>query len=142
MRAIVCILLLSFPFSAFGQEALTVTIGSYHYATEESKNESNPGFIVTSDFYGPLTAKWGAFQNSQNKGSVFSAAGFEFFAGSYVRGFVGASVATGYGTLATPLKASTFALFPAGSVSLGPKDYSITFIALPAAVGFGATIRF
>lgn len=127
---------------SFGQKAFTATIGSVHYATEESKNELNPGFIITNSFYGPFTAKWGAFKNSQNKGSLFFAYGPEFSAGSYFRGFVGASVATGYGTLATPLKAFTFALFPAVSLSVGPKAYSLEVVALPGAVGLGATIRF
>jgi hypothetical protein len=138
----VAVLLLSFSFSAFGQEAFTVTVGSTHYATDETKDETNPGFIVTNDLSSRLDVKWGAFKNSEGKSSAFLAVGPDFKIGNYVRGSAVAAAASGYGTLITPLQTGTVIYFPAANISVGPKNYGITFIALPGAVGFGATIRF
>ncbi len=138
----VAVLLLSFPFPAFGQEAVTVTVGSAHYATDETKDETNPGFIVTNDLSSRLDIKWGVFKNSEGKSSAFLAVGPDFKIGNYIRGSAVVAAASGYGTLITPLQTGTVVYFPAANISVGPKNYSITFIVLPAAVGFGATIRF
>ena len=138
----VLLLLLSFPFPAFGQEAVTVTLGSAHYATDETKDETNPGFIITNDLSKRFDVKWGAFENSEGKSSAFLAVGPDFEIGNYVRGSAVVAAASGYGTLITPLQTGTVVYFPAANISVGPKNYSITFIALPGSVGFGATIRF
>lgn len=134
-------LLFSF-FPAHGQKAFTVTIGSVHYATDETKNESNPGFIVTNDLSSRFDVKWGAFKNSQGKSSAFLAVGPNFEIGNHIRGSAVVAAASGYGTLITSLQTGSVIYFPAANISVGPKNYSITFIALPAAVGFGVTIRF
>lgn len=139
----VAVLLLVFSFfPAYGQEAVTVTVGSAHYATDETKDETNPGFIVTNGLSSRLDIKWGAFKNSEGKSSAFLAVGPDFKIGNYIRGSAVVAAASGYGTLITPLQTGTVVYFPAASVSVGPKNYGITFIALPGSVGFGATVRF
>lgn len=139
----VTILLLLFSFSpARGQEVFTVTVGSAHYATDETKDETNPGFIVTNGLSSRLDVKWGAFKNSEGKSSAFLAVGPDFRIGNYVRGSAVVAAASGYGTLITPLQTGSVVYFPAANVSVGPKKYSGTFILLPGSVGFGATIRF
>ena len=139
----VTVLFLFFSFfPAHGQEAFTVTVGSVHYGTDETKDETNPGFIVTNDLSSRLDIKWGAFKNSEGKSSVFLAVGPDFKIGNYVRGSAVVAAASGYGTLITPLQTGSVVYFPAANVSVGPKKYSGTFILLLGSVGFGATIRF
>lgn len=60
-----CFLLFSLP--AFGQKALTVTVGSQHYATDETKNEANPGFVVTNKLWRRFVFKWGGVQKQRKQ---------------------------------------------------------------------------
>lgn len=142
MRTFVLLLaLFVFPVCSYGQ-SFTVLFGSQHYITDESKNETNPGVIVDHEITKRMRLKYGVYDNSENKTTLFLSAGYEFELGNYVRTYFGATAASGYGTLIRVPTVNTFVFLPVNITEIGPKQYSLTIINIPSVVGFGVTINF
>jgi len=134
MRALTAILIAFVVAVPANGQSFTVTFGSKHYATSESKNEANPGAIVGTGVTEKIWGKAGIYENSEGKASVFLGGGYRLVFHEYFRAYVGMAAATGYGTLIHAPTLNTVGFFPTVSLEIGPKNYSLSLINMPGVV--------